>query len=264
MDLRNNTILLTGGTSGLGLEFATRLVALGNTVLITGRDPFRLAQTQQRLPQVHTFRSDVSDPAAIASLHGQVISRFPALNMLINNAGEMRRLNLRDPAVNALDVTREIDINLAGPIRMVQQFLPHLQAQKSAAILNVSSGLAVAPYPLSPVYGATKAGLHSYTQSLRVQLGRTRVKVFELLPPSVRTPLNDKFSDIENNPLVEPEKVVAQALKGLENDTWEIYPGMANALRIISRIAPGFLLKQFSKGMHEALARPTPTKPSPR
>ena len=259
MNLRQQTILITGGTSGLGYEFATQLLALGNTVLLTGRDPAKLAQAQQRLPQVHTFQSDVSDPAAIQQLYEQVTAQFPALNILINNAGQMRKLNLNDPAVDLFDVTREIEVNLLGPIRMVQQFLPHLKAQKAAAILNVSSGLALVPYPLSPVYGATKAGLHSYTQALRVQLQGTPVKVFELVAPAAKTPLNDKFaSDVKDSDLMAPDKIIAQTLKAVQADTWEVYPGLASVIRYASRLAPSLLLGQLSKGVAESLARPQP------
>ena len=265
MELRNHTILITGGTSGFGYEFARQLLALGNTVLVTGRDPARLADTKRRLPQVHTFQSDVSDPAAIRQLHEQVISQFPALNVLINNAGEMRKLNLQDPATDLLDLTREIDTNLAGPIRMVQQFLPQLRAQPAAAILNVTSGLALTPYPVSPVYGATKAGLRSYTQSLRVQLQATNVKVFELVAPSASTPLFDQFrpdmagSGVKESDLMAPEKVVAQTLQAMQGDTWEAFPGMAMALRYLSRLAPGFMVKQLSKGLDGALPQPMTT-----
>ncbi|MEJ7658554.1 MAG: SDR family NAD(P)-dependent oxidoreductase [Hymenobacter sp.] len=164
MNLRHNTILITGGTSGFGYEFARQLLALGNTIILTGRKQAKLDHTQQQLPGVHTFRSDVSDPTAIEDLYRQVTAQFPALNILINNAGEMRKLNLNDPALSQHDVTREVDVNLLGPIRMVQQFLPHLKSQPQAAILNVSSGLALVPFPFAPVYGATKSGLRSYTR----------------------------------------------------------------------------------------------------
>ena len=264
MNLRTNTILITGGTSGFGYEFARQLLAMGNTVLITGRNQARLDETKRRLPQVHPFQSDVSDPAAIRQLGEQVIAQFPALNVLINNAGEMRKLNLQDPSLDLLDLTREIDINLLGPIRMVQQFLPHLKSQQNAAILNVSSGLALTPYPVSPVYGASKAGLHSYTQSLRVQLQDTPVRVFELLAPSAKTPLIDQFaadfkgSGVKESDLMAPDKVVKQALRSMERDTVEVYPGMATALRYLSRLAPGFLVKQLSKGLADALPKVAP------
>ncbi len=188
MELRDNTILITGGTSGFGLEFAARLINLGNTVIITGRDQAKLDQTKKLHPKLHTFQSDVSDPNAIRFLYESVIKQLPALNMLINNAGEMRKISLHDTSIDLMNITREVEINLMGPIRMVQQFLPHLKKQKSAAILNVTSGLALVPFSLSPIYGATKSGLRSYTQSLRVQLKKTNIKVFELLPPGANTP----------------------------------------------------------------------------
>jgi len=177
MELTNNTILITGGTSGFGLELATRLMALGNTVIITGRDQAKLNETKKMLPGIHIFQSDVSDPKAIELLYAQVVKQFPELNFLINNAGIMRKISLHDTSVGLLDITKEIEINLVGPIRMVQQFLPHLLSKPSAAIINVSSGLAFIPFPASPVYSAAKAGLHAYTRVLRLQLKKTSIKV---------------------------------------------------------------------------------------
>ena len=254
MNLQNNTILITGGSSGIGYELAKQLLAQNNTVIITGRNTEKLAKTQKELLGIHTFQSDVSDPAAIASLHQKVVGQFPKLNILINNAGEMRKLNLHDASISLEDLTREIDINLSGPIRMIQQFLPQLKAQQEAAILNVTSGLALIPYPISPVYGATKSGLHSYTQSLRVQLKHTNIQVIELLAPSTNTPLNDNFEgDVDPKSMMEPAKVAALALKGLENNTPEIYPGSAKAIKLLSKLAPSFLLKQTSKPVDKML-----------
>jgi uncharacterized oxidoreductase len=254
MDLKNNTVLITGGTSGFGYEFASKLLDLGNTVIITGRNQAKLDQTKKNLPKVHIFQSDVSDPKAIVELYNQVIKQFPALNILINNAGEMRKINLHDPSIDLQDITREIDINLSGPIRMIQQFLPHLKTQKTAAIMNVTSGLALIPFPIAPIYGATKSGLRSYSKSLRIQLKKTNVKVFELVAPAAKTPLNDKFQDdVDPKSLMEVDKLVAVTLKGLENDKLDIYPGLANVIRIVSRVAPNFLLKQLSKPVDKML-----------
>jgi uncharacterized oxidoreductase len=254
MDLKNNTVLITGGTSGFGYEFASRLIELGNTVIVTGRNQAKLDQTKKNLPNVHIFKSDVSDPTAIKSLFETVTKQFPNLNILINNAGEMRKINLHDPSVDLHDVTREIDINLSGPIRMTQQFLPHLKTQKSAAIMNVTSGLALVPFPIAPIYGATKSGLRSYTKSLRVQLKKTNIKVFELVAPAAKTPLNDKFTDdVDPKSLMEVDKLVAVALKGIENDTLDIYPGLAKMIRIVSCIAPNFLMTQLSKPVDKML-----------
>lgn len=250
MELTSNTILITGGTSGFGLEFATRLLAMGNTVIITGRDQSKLDLTKKKLPGIHTFQSDVSDPAAIEALFEKVGSQFPALNILINNAGEMRKISLHDTSLDLENITREIEINLMGPIRMIRQFLPHLKTKNTAAILNVTSGIAIAPFPVSPVYGAAKSGLRSYTQSLRVQLKNTNVKVFELIAPAAKTPLGDQFDDLEGydeKMLMDPAKLIDVALKGLQNDTFEIYPGMAKAMLLLSRVAPKLLLNQMSK-----------------
>lgn len=257
MELKKNTILITGGTSGFGYEFATKLIDLGNTVIITGRDQTKLDQTKKKLPGIHTFQSDVSDPEAIVQLCGKINSQFPDLNMLINNAGEMRKISLHDTPIDLHDITREVEINLMGPIRMVQAFLPHLKQKKPAAILNVTSGLALVPFPISPIYGATKSGLRSYTKSLRVQLKNTNIKVFELVAPAAKTPLSDKFANMDGfdeKTLMDPDKLIAAAIKGLQNDQLEIYPGVARILLTMSRIAPAFMLKQLSKAGANVMA----------
>ena len=161
MEIRNNTVLITGGSSGFGLEFAKRLLELGNRVIITGRNLSKLEQIKKQFPKVHIIQNDVSNPNDILALHKQILQEFPELNLLINNAGEMRKINLHDETIDLEDINREIAINLSGPIRMVQQFLPHLKTKKMAAILNVTSGLALVPFPVSPIYGATKSGLRS-------------------------------------------------------------------------------------------------------
>ncbi len=250
MELTNNTILITGGTSGFGLEFTKQLLELNNTVIVTGRNQTKLEELKKRFPNVHTFQSDVSDPTAIFQLYEDVVKQFPELNILINNAGEMRRINLHDTSIDLLDITREIDINLSGPIRMIQQFLPHLKTKKTSAILNVTSGLALIPFPISPIYGATKSGLRSYTKSLRIQLKKTNIKVFELIAPGANTPLSDKFKgDVDSNSssIMQPDKVVAVAIKGMQNDTLEIYPGIAKVLKIMSRLAPNLIFSQMAK-----------------
>ena len=250
MKLSGNTLLITGGTSGLGYEFASRFIEAGNTVIITGRNSDKLNVTQKKLPGAHVFQSDVSDIVAIEDLYQKVTTQFPDLNMLINNAGEMRIINLHDPSFDLTDITREVEINLMGPMRMVQKFLPHLKTKKESAIVNVTSGLALVPFPISPIYGATKSGLRSYTKSLRVQLKDTNIKVFELVAPGASTPLNDKFENMEgfdakNN--MDPGKLVDVALKAMSKNKLEIYPGVSGVIKIMSRIAPTFLLKQTSK-----------------
>lgn len=247
MKLTNRTVLITGGTSGIGLELARQLLARGNVVIVTGRDQQRLDAAKRALPAVHTVRSDVSDADAIAALHATVLVQFPALDTLVNNAGIMRNLDLT--ANRALDdVTREIEINLSGPVRMVQQFLPHLKTRKGALIVNVSSGLAFVPLPIAPVYSATKAALHAYTQSLRVQLDGTGVRVVELAPPGVETPLfrGGFGEEFKGQKAMDVKDLASQAIAAIEKGTLEIRPGIANLLKVMSRIAPGFMLRQMS------------------
>jgi len=248
MKLEQRTILITGGTSGIGLELARRLLERDNTVIVTGRDQEKLDAAKRALPGVNIFNSDVSNPGAIAALHDDVIANFPALDTLINNAGIMRNLNLRqDRDLN--DVTREIEINLSGPVRMVQQFLPHLLTRNSALIVNVSSGLAFVPLPASPVYCATKAAIHSFTQSLRVQLDGTSVTVIELAPPAVETPLlrGEFAEEMKDQKGMDVKLLANRAISGIEAGKLEIRPGLSNVLKAMSRIAPQFMLRQMVK-----------------
>src|SRR6266576_2767961 len=241
MKLTSNTILITGGASGIGYELTKQLTALGNTILITGREQAKMDHAKAAFPKIHTFRSDVSDPKAIATLYEEVTKQFPELNILINNAGIMREINVHDKAGSLEDITREIEINLSGPIRMVKQFLPHLKTKSEAAIMNVSSSLAFVPLPISPVYCAAKAGLHSFTQSLRVQLKDTGVKVFEVAPPATETEL---LSDMKGVSIMKVDAMVADSIAGMKAGKVEIRPGQANSLKLMSRLAPDFILKQ--------------------
>jgi uncharacterized oxidoreductase len=246
MKLQKKTVLITGGTSGIGRELARQLHQRGNTVIVTGRDQHKLDATRRELPGVHTFKSDVSDPVAVAALHASVIEQFPMLDTLINNAGIMRNLDLnrnRDLA----DVTREIEINLSGPVRIVQQFLGHLKTRADSLIVNVSSGLAFVPFPASPVYCATKAAMHSFTQSLRVQLAGTAVTVIELAPPGVETPLfrGEFAEEMRGQKGMDVEVLARHAIVGIEAGKLEIRPGLANVLKAMSRIAPQFMFNQM-------------------
>jgi len=257
MQMSGNTVLITGGAAGIGFELASRLTALGNTVMITSRDQARLDAARSRLPALRTFVLDISDPADIARLSEEVTAVAPALNILINNAGIMRTINLNESPADVAALTSEVDTNLSGTIRMVSLFLPHLSRQRSAAIVNVSSGAAFMPIPITPIYCASKAGLHSYTLSLRAQLKHTPVRVYELMPPTTQTPLLDSFDnrDVKGASIMPVEKMVDVAIKGLQADRWEIRPGQTNQLRWMSRIAPRFIFTQLSKSVDGMLAR---------
>jgi uncharacterized oxidoreductase len=248
MKLRERTVLITGGTSGIGLELARELHERGNTVIVTGREQDKLDAVTRSHPGIRTFMSDVSDPSAIVSLHESVLLHFPTLDTLINNAGIMRSLNLNKPR-DLLDVSREIDVNLSGPVRMIQQFLPHLKTRRGALIVNVSSGLAFVPLPISPVYCATKAALHSFTQSLRVQLEGSGVSVVELAPPAVETALfrGEFAEEMQGEKGMDVKVLVRRAIAGIEAGNLEIRPGLSNVLKIMSRFAPQIIFNQMAK-----------------
>ena len=250
MKLRQRTLLITGGTAGIGLELARQLLAHGNTVIVTGRDAQRVADAQRRLPGLHAIVSDVADAAAIAALHAEVTARFPALDVLVNNAGIMRNLDLTRSRALA-DVTREIDVNLRGPLQMIQQFLPHLRTRGEAAIVNVSSGLAFVPLAISPVYSAAKAALHAYSRALRVQLAGSGVQVFEIAPPPVETALmrGEFEANLNGSKGMSTEALARAAIAGIERGRGEVRPGLANVLKAMSRIAPEFMFRQMNRMM---------------
>lgn len=244
MDLKSSTVLITGGTSGIGLELVKQLTAEGATVIVTGRNLDALSETKKRFPHVHIFQSDVSKPQDIEELYKKVSLQFAHLNILINNAGLMRLIDLQDPSPDLENINREIATNLSGTVQMVHQFLPHLLKQKSAAIVNVSSGIAFMPYSIAPVYSATKAGVRAYTQALRLQLEDTNVKVFEMIPPGVNTNLQNDW-DIKPAPgmMMNVDDMVKIVISGLKKDKRELRPLMIGVIKAMSRIAPGLLLK---------------------
>ncbi|RWM78586.1 MAG: SDR family NAD(P)-dependent oxidoreductase [Mesorhizobium sp.] len=187
MKMTGNTILITGGGSGIGRELALRFNALGNTVIVAGRRKETLERTIAGREGMHAMVGNVEDPEAIAAFAKRVVAEHPALNVLINNAGIMRRENLTRTR-DLRDAEETIVTNLFGPIRLTNALIEHLAARQNAVIVNVSSGLAFVPLSGTPTYNASKAAIHSYTVSLREQL-RGRVEVIELAPPAVRTEL---------------------------------------------------------------------------
>jgi uncharacterized oxidoreductase len=187
MKTHGNTILITGAGSGIGRELARRFHDLGNTVIVAGRRREALDETIAGRAGMHAMTLDVEDPHAISAFAGRLLSHHPALNVLFNNAGVMRRENLTQSR-DLRDAEETIATNLLGPIRLTNALIDHLVAAPDAAIINVSSGLAFVPHSGSATYSATKAAIHSYTVSLREQL-KNRVEVIELAPPAVQTEL---------------------------------------------------------------------------
>jgi uncharacterized oxidoreductase len=223
MKLSGNTILVTGGSNGIGLALAKRFVERGNEVIICGRDEEKLLRAEDATPNLHIRVCDVADAEGRADLYKWAITKFPRLNVLVNNAGIQRRINLQE-GEEWHDTRLEITINLDAPIHLTQLFFPQLQAQDSAAIMNVTSGLSFVPLANVPVYCATKAALHSFTLSLRHQLANTSVEVIEIIPPAVDTDLGGPGLHTFG---VKVDEFADAVFAGLENEQVEIAYGTA-------------------------------------
>lgn len=255
MNLKDSNILITGGTNGIGLEFAKQLLEQGAKVIVTGRDIKKLERTKVQFPQINIVQSDVNNPKDVEALYNYVKRHFPELNIVINNAGIMHSAELQDKSVNLDNVTHEIDTNFSGTIRMIHQFLPHLMAKKSSAIINITSGLGFIPFTISPIYSGTKAAIHSYSQALRIQLKDTRVKVFEIAPPMTDKPLQTAMPNANNKRAMKVHKMVSISIKGILKDKYNIRPGLSNAMWWMSRIAPAFFTKMINRNIEKAKAK---------
>jgi uncharacterized oxidoreductase len=245
MKLTGRTILITGGSAGIGLAFALKFAELGNEVIVTGRRQKALDAVKARYPKLHTIQSDVADPAQIAALATRVKADFPKLDVLMNNAGVMLYKNLRVPAPDLSGLMAEMNINVGGVIAMTSAFIDILTANKGT-VINVSSGLAFVPLPAAPVYSATKAAIHSYTQSLRFQLEESGVEVIELMPPAVKTDLTAEFSKSTIS-LMSTDELVKQSFAFLKAGATEIRPGQSKTLARMRRLAPDFINGQLWK-----------------
>ena len=189
MQIGGNTVLITGGSNGIGLALAERFLRGGSEVIICSSSDARLAAAKARHPGFHTIRCDVADESARVRLYEEVIARFPKLNILINNAGIQIHSNFADGKYAWLNMKREIAINFEAPVHLSMLFLPHLSKVADAAVVNVSSNLAFMIPVWVPTYGATKAALHSFSFSFREQVQSLGISVYEILPPAVNTDL---------------------------------------------------------------------------
>lgn len=230
MKSTGNTILITGGTSGIGLGLALRLKDAGNKVIVAGRRKELLDEITADHPGIDAVVLDIEDPASIAGARDTVATKHPDLNVLINNAGIMLHESVLDPS--GLEIAeKHVMINLLGTIRMTYAFLPQLVSKPDAVVVNVTSSLAFVPFPVTPTYSATKAALHSFSQSLRIQLAAdTGIQVIEVIPPSVRTTLLDQQDDDQAMPLDEFLDETLQLLAD-EPDAKELVVERARFLR---------------------------------
>jgi len=251
MKTTGNTILITGGGSGIGRGLAQAFHALGNRVVIAGRRKQALDETTAANPGMASLALDIQDPDAIRPFAAELAARYPALNVLINNAGIMRVERLHAQQEDLADAESIVATNLLGPIRLTAALLPLLQRQPYSAIVNVSSGLAFVPLASTPTYCASKAAIHSYTQSLRYQLRGSTTEVLELVPPYVATHLLHGASDPHAMPL---DAFVAEAMEILTKRPTEVEICVENVKRLRFAAESGHYDAVF-QGLNEAMGR---------
>jgi uncharacterized oxidoreductase len=217
MRMTNNTILITGGGSGIGRGLAEAFHKLDNQVVIAGRDHKKLDEVTTANPEMRSLTVDMANTDSVLSFAAKITSEFPSLNVAILNAGVKRFENILNQKEPLSDVDATIATNLTGPIHLIADLLPTLQEQPQAAILTVSSGLAFVPVALWPTYCATKAAIHSYTQSLRYQLKDTSIQVIELIPPYVRTNLGG-LRQANDPQAMTPDDYIAEVMDIMKNE----------------------------------------------
>ena len=244
MKLENNTVLVTGGSSGIGLELSKVLVQKGNKVIICGKSIEKLNAAKNVEPKLITYQCDLSDIQQCEALAEMIKQNHPELNILINNAAIVNKIDFINEETAMELAENEYQTNLIAPIRLIKLLYKTLSANDSSAIINITTGLIYAPRVIYPFYNSSKSGLHSFTQTLRIRLKDEKTQVYEVMFPAVDTPWH------QGNPpkiAIGVEKAVAEMVTGLEKDKLEIRVGGAKILNLISRIAPGFALKKVNQ-----------------
>jgi short-subunit dehydrogenase involved in D-alanine esterification of teichoic acids len=226
----NNMVLITGGSSGIGLALAKQFVRAGNHVIITGRDQDKLASVQSVLPTIQAEQTDMTDVAALQ----QLTKKYPDINVLINNAAVQYNYSFADQQATLNMIDAEVETNLLGPLHLIKLLLPQFVTKESAAIVNVSSGLGFVPKQNAPVYCGTKAGLHIFTKALRWQLDGTAVKVFEIIPPLVDTDMTRG----RGKGKITPDAVADAFWTAFQHDRVEIPVGRTRLLLALQRLFP--------------------------
>lgn len=242
MNIYNNTVLITGGGSGIGLEIAKQFDELGNTVIIVGRDKQKLIQALSQLKQGVAISADLTNATDLNRLVTIISKDFPSLNILINNAGIAYGYSLTAATNAAEHAMEEMNTNFISAVTITEKLLPMLSKQPAAAIINNTSITAIVPALMMPTYSASKAALHSYTQALRLALQETRIKVFELMPPLVDTDLSKRLTAEK----MKPSEVALELIYALQQDIYELHPGKTASIHKLFLSSPVEALKQLN------------------
>lgn len=243
MVLQNNTILITGGSSGIGFELAKQLLERNNKVLICGRTLGKLQRARKQLPDLHYLQCDVSKPADCKRLYSWIRDEHPDCNILINNAAIVHTGNFYQDENIVEKASAEIKTNLLAPIRLSKLLAPILLSNENPAIINITTGLVFVPRTIYPFYNATKAALHSLTQVLRAQSKQLSVDIIEVQFPAVDTPWH------KGSPpriAISAEEAVMGMIKGIKKGKEEIRVGKATLLYLLFRIAPKFAFRKLN------------------
>jgi uncharacterized oxidoreductase len=243
MKLQNDTVLITGGSSGIGFELGKVLVKKGNKVIICGKSGEKLEAAKQQEPKFITYQCDLSDSKECSDFAHKIREIHPDLNVLVNNAAIVHKTSfLNDPQIME-KLVAELQTNLIAPVQLIHELIPVLEKNRNAEIINITTGLIYIPRALYPFYNATKAALHSFTQVLRHQMTGKSINIVEVMFPAVDTPWH------QGNPpkiAISAQKAVAEMITGLEKNKAEIRVGGAKLLYKMSRLAPEFALKKVN------------------
>ncbi|GGF73967.1 SDR family oxidoreductase [Wenyingzhuangia marina] len=229
-----NTVLITGGSSGIGWALAKRFLELNNKVIITGRDKNKLKEINHNFPQIITFTGDLTNKKNLDELVLFIEQQHTNLNILINNAGVQYNYNFTDEPNLTYKIDYEVSTNITAPIKLTGLLLPILLKNKNSAIINVSSGLFIAPKKSASVYCASKSAIHSFSKTLRYQLAETNTKVFEIIPALIDTPMTEGRGKSK----ISPEQLTTEFFRNFKKNKFESYIGKTKLLKYINRLSP--------------------------
>jgi short-subunit dehydrogenase involved in D-alanine esterification of teichoic acids len=240
-----NTVLITGGSSGIGLALAKCFLLFKNKVIITSRDTTKLEQIKNHFPEIVTFAGDLTDKNSLDELVLFIEQQHSDLNILINNAAVQYNYNFTDEPNLTYKIDYEVSANIAAPIKLTGLLLPLLLKNKNSAIVNVSSGLFIAPKKSASVYCATKSAIHSFTKTLRYQLENTDIKVFEIIPALIDTPMTAGRGKSK----ISPEQLTDEFFRNFKADKFESYIGKTKLLKFVNRLSPKLADKIMKNGL---------------